>query len=421
LNLLKSYIQGFLNRSGSYVITATIIARGFSFLASWIALQLLSNKTLGVVLFSFSIVQFLIPFGGFGLHQGLLRYGALLKSREERNTLFIYVLKKGVLFSVFLLFLIITIGYFIPFEFENTYFYISILSLGIISNYFFQIIKIQYRLHHNNKFFAFIDIAQSIVLLVTVLCFSYFFKETGYAVALIISPLSSLFFLKNLHINYQNNKKPSIINRSFWRYCFLGSLASVAPQSLVIIDILLIGHLLKDPELVTAYKYVSIIPASILFLPQAFIATDYVSFTEKITNKPYIFNYIKSYMLLFSLIGVLFCGFFYLFSNETLVIFSVDYIQYSDSFSILVFGVCGILIFRGLFGNLLSSIGKIEVNYYIVSIALVLNVISNYYLLPIYGIKGAAITSAFLMWFTGIFSYVWFIFLYKKLHGHAHK
>jgi O-antigen/teichoic acid export membrane protein len=77
-------------------------------------------------------------------------------------------------------------------------------------------------------------------------------------------------------------------------------------------------------------------------------------------------------------------------------------------------GIVGIYIFRGLFGNLLSSIGKIELNYYIISIAIVINVISNYYLIPLYGIKGAAITSAILMWFTGILSWLSFLYFFRK-------
>jgi len=68
-----------------------------------------------------------------------------------------------------------------------------------------------------------------------------------------------------------------------------------------------------------------------------------------------------------------------------------------------------------LFGNLLSSIGKIELNYYIISIAIIINIISNYYLIPKYGIKGAAITSAILMWFTGILSWLSFVYFYRKL------
>ncbi|MGY0407703.1 MAG: hypothetical protein ACWIPJ_05025, partial [Polaribacter sp.] len=153
---------------------------------------------------------------------------------------------------------------------------------------------------------------------------------------------------------------------------------------------------------------------SILFLPRMFIATDFVTFTEKIGDKKYIFKYIKSYMSLFTLISFLFCGFFYFFADTTLAFFHASFTKYTSSFIILVFGVCGILIFRGLFGNLLSSIGKVEINYYIICTALVLNIFSNYYLIPTYGIKGAAITSACLMWFTGLFSCLWFLFLYQK-------
>ena len=47
------------------------------------ALKLISNEELGVVLFSYNIIVFLIPISGFGLNQGLLRYGALFKEKED--------------------------------------------------------------------------------------------------------------------------------------------------------------------------------------------------------------------------------------------------------------------------------------------------------------------------------------------------
>ena len=166
--------------------------------------------------------------------------------------------------------------------------------------------------------------------------------------------------------------------------------------------------------MVTNYRYISIIPFSILFLPKVFITTDFVAFTEKIYDKNYILKYIKSYMLLFFLVSIVLLLFSILFAEKILTLFDENFSQFTDIYIILTFGVCGILIFRGLFGNLLSSIGKAHINYYIVLIALLINVISNYYLIPELGIKGAAITSAFLMWFTGLTSFVWFVFLYKK-------
>ena len=91
---VKQFLLNFIDRSGSYVFRATIISKLLSFLASWIALQLIPNKELGIVLFAFNIIAFILPFSGLGLHQSLLRYGSLLKTDEEKDNLFIYVLNK---------------------------------------------------------------------------------------------------------------------------------------------------------------------------------------------------------------------------------------------------------------------------------------------------------------------------------------
>ena len=357
-----------------------------------------------------------MPFGGLGLHQSLVRYGALLKTDDDKNNLFIYVLKKGTIVTFFIISLIIIFGYVFPFKFENTRNYITLLSFVLIPLFILSIIQIQFRLKHNNKKFSETDITYNLILVIAVLIFSSLFQEKGYIFAIIIAPtLTSLLFIKKLNINFSITKKLKIIDFSFWRYGFYSGITSVVTNLLLIIDILLIGHLMEDSEMVTAYKYVSLIPLSLLFISKAFITTDFVFFTEKIKNKEYIFNYIKSYMSLFFLISIVICGFSFFFSKEILSVFSKDFAIYSESFLILIFGISGILIFRGLFGNLLCSIGKIEINSYIMAIALVLNIFSNFYLIPIYGIKGAAITSALLMWFTGVFSCVWFLYLYKKM------
>ena len=377
---------------------------------------MIPNKELGVVLFAYSIIAFLVPFGGLGLHQSLVRYGALLKTDEDKNNLFIYVLKKGTIVTFFIISLIIIFGYIFPFKFENTRNYVTLLSFVLIPLFILSIIQIQFRLKHNNKKFSETDITYNLILVIAVLVFSYLFQEKGYIFAIIIAPtLTSLLFFKKLNINFSITKKLKIIDFSFWKYGFYSGITSVVSNLLLIIDILLIGHLMENSEMVTAYKYVSLIPLSLLFISKAFITTDFVFFTEKIKNKEYIFNYIKSYMSLFFLISIVICGFSFFFSKEILTIFSEDFAIYSESFLILIFGISGILIFRGLFGNLLCSIGKIEINSYIMGIALVLNIFSNFYLIPIYGIKGAAITSALLMWFTGIFSCIWFLYLYKKM------
>ena len=417
MTLIKNYLLNFLNRSGGHVFLATFISRLFSFLAAWFALKLIPNKELGVVLFTYNIIVFIIPISGLGLHQSFIRYGALLKTKTEQNSLFLYVFKKGVWVSLLLIACISIISFFIDFKFEKTQTYLIILSFIIIPSFLLEIIKAQLRLNHNNKRFAFTEIVQSVLLLVSVLLLSYFFKEFGYAIALLVAPtLTAILFIKKIEINFTLKNKLTITDTSFWKYGFFASLSNVVTQLLFVIDILLIGYLLANTEMVTNYRYISLIPFSLLFLPRVFMAADFVAFTEKIYDKTYIKNYIKSYMLLFLVISIVLVITSYFLGDFILAILDQNFTKYTQTFFILMVGVCGIFIFRGLFGNLLSSIGNARINYYIASIALIFNIISNYYLIPKYGIQGAAITSAVLMWFTGIVSAIAFKMLYKKFY-----
>ena len=413
--LIKNFIDGFISRSGNAIFISTILSRILSFVGSVVVLRLLDNKELGVILFAFSIIQFIIPIAGFGLHQSLLRYGALLKSNKEKEKLFSYVLKNGVIGSLILIIIVILVGWFIPFQFKKTFYYLSLLSTAILTNFLFELVKTQFRLQHKNILFAKAEFFQSFLLVVLIFTLTMYLEGLGYVIALISAPLlSAMLLVKKLKITFYFKSDLTITNLDFWKYGFFGGLSNVVTQLLFIIDIILIGELMSDPLLVTQYKYISIIPFSLLFLPRIFIAADFVTFTEKINQKEYIKKYIKSYMLFFSFLSIIIFSLSYVFSDSILLIFGKQYVKYSDSFLILIFGVTGIFILRGLFGNLLSSIGKMSVNYYIVSAALIINIISNYYLISRYGIKGAAITSCILMWFTGILSWICFNYLYKN-------
>ena len=417
MKAIFQFISNFLSRSGSYVFTTTIASRLLSFFASWIALQLIPNKELGVVIYAFQIIVFIIPMGSLGLNQGLLRYGSQLKSTEEKNALFLFIFKKGILISLAMTIILAIVAYFLDFKLHETSFYLILLSTIITSSFIFEIIKIQFRLQKNNKLYSFAELSFNLLLVILVFLLSYYFKELGYAIALIITPLiTSLIFISKLHIQWKKHLKLSFIDFYFFRYGFFASLSNVTTQLLISIDIILIGIILKNMEMVTAFKYVSLIPYSLLFLSNVVITTDFVDFTEKINNSSYIKNYIKNYIKLFSLISAFCILIIYLFGEVILPFFDKNYTAYFSSLMVLIIGVSGILILRGLFGNLLSSIGKAHINFVTTTLALALNIILNYYFIPKYGILGAALTSATIMWFTGILSFLLFFYFYSKLY-----
>ncbi len=412
---LKNFLSNFSNRSGGHVVLASLMARILSFSSSWVALQLISNEKLGAVLFSYNIIVFILPFSGLGLYHGLIRYAPLLNGSEKKRILFNYVLRKGILLSLLIAIGIFVLSFVIPLQIENSNYFLAVLAFLIVPDYIFQVIKIQFRILHDNKSFAKVEVVYNLILFLTVTILSYKFEEKGYIIALLIPAIiTSLIFIKKLKPSFSKIPKPQIATQEFWKYGFYASLTSVVSQLLIAVDILIIGLLITDSTAVTTYRFISIIPLSLLFLPQAVMNTDFVKLTENIFDKNNTHTYIKNYISLFSIISICSLVISWFFSKEILSFFDENFIQFDTSFFILMLGTSSILMFRGLFGNLLCSIGKVNTNLYISSIAILLNCCGNFYLIPIYGIKGAAITSASIMWFTSLTSTFAFFYLYQS-------
>ena len=413
MNNIKEFFSNFIYRSGSSVILATIISRLFSFSASWIALKLIPNKEFGTVIFSYNIILFILPFSGLGLYQSFIRYAPFLKRKKEKLKLFNYVLKRGIQASLLLILGITIIALIWPYELNGIRYYIILLSFILIPEYILQLLKIQFRVLHQNKKFASLEILYNFILVILVFIFCTLYEEKGYIIALLLAPtIAILFYFRKFRL--KKTSKPSIVDYQFFKYGFFSGLTSVVSQLLISIDVLLIGILLINPKYVTDYKYISIIPMSMLFMSNAFMATDFVTITERILELKYIKNYIKNYIFIFSAISSVLIFISYFYAENLLSIFDTDFVLYKSSFFILTIGVSSILILRGLFGNLLCSIGQITVNLYISIVAILLNCAGNYYLIPIYGIKGAAITSASIMWLTSILSAISFYYLYRQ-------
>ncbi|MDP2088229.1 MAG: polysaccharide biosynthesis C-terminal domain-containing protein [Flavobacteriaceae bacterium] len=413
---IKHFITGFIQRSGSHIFIATLISKLFSFIGSWIALMILPDKELGLAIFAFNIISFLIPLGGLGVQQSLLRYGSFLPTCNEKLNLYNITIKKGVKWSVYLIILTIIFSPIITYKLKDSIIYLILLSVSILSYFLFEISKIKFRITYNNKMFALMDITFSSIQILNILILSYYFGVYGYVFAIVLSPLVTFLIFKSKDYNYSSSEIPPInfINKDFWMYGFFAGLANVATQLLFAIDIILIGYLLIDPQLVTHYKYVGIIPFSLLILPNILITTDFVSITENVDNPIFIKNYIKNFTLLFSFISIFIFGGVFFFGKYILRIFGENYTVYYHLFMILTIGVIGVFILRSLFGNLLSAIGKAHLNFWIACVSLISNIILNYYFIPIYGILGAGMTSAIIMWFSGILSMLLFLFYYKR-------
>ena len=277
------------------------------------------------------------------------------------------------------------------------------------SAFVFEIQKAHLRLEYQNKKFALAEAMFHGVLLITAYGFTYKWKAAGYAYALVSTPTIMVFLMcfvtkmKGLTIS-----KKYLIKKEQLSFGIFSSLSSVAAQLLVLIDILMLGWLSTNATWVTQYKYISIVPLSLIVLPHIFISTDWVKITEQIWNKKHTKIYAKQYAMFFGIISlVTLCLSFYI---APIILESIKpgYQRFYKEFMILIVGVVAVIGIRGLYGNLLSAIGKANYNFVISGIGLLTNIVLNGFMIPKYGLFGAALTSSICMLTTAILSIIVF-------------
>jgi O-antigen/teichoic acid export membrane protein len=185
---LNVFIRNFIKRKGLLVAGSSIVEKISGFLLVIIATQYLSKSDFGLLTYANTILVFLLPFFGFGMHQALIRFGSIVNSQIEKKNLFIFTLKKGIKFSVILLILIIILSPILTSNLKNSRIYLLILSFQLISLFMYQMICIYSRLLNLNKLYAQITVLKSFFLVVSAFLLAVNFGSIGYVVALSVMP-----------------------------------------------------------------------------------------------------------------------------------------------------------------------------------------------------------------------------------------
>ena len=412
------FITSFLERKGGRIVFSSFFTKLITFIISVYIIRVIPKEEYGFLVYAITIIAFIAPFKGFGIYQGLLRYGSISQSQQLKKYYFNRILFKGLLFSSILILLLIALSPFIISNVKNSFLYLVILSFQLITLLVIDTISIYARLIGLNKLYADISNNNNLLLLAFAIPLTYFFGSWGYVSALILAPLLySMYLIYNLKfVTYNKNLQPEHKTIDFLSYGFYMSLGGMLSQLLFAVDVILIGNMIKDAELIAQYKTSNIIPFSLLVLPVAIINTDFVQLAQKaLNNKKEVWSYYLNYLKIMSVICVAVLLLFYFFSNDMLRIFGKEYQNDNNLMFIFSIGVVGALLFRNPLGNILSVIGWPKINALFSLIILIINVIAGVYFINLYGVMGAAYTTVVLMWLSGILSLGAFIyFIYKK-------
>lgn len=397
------------------MMLSAITEKAGGFILMLIASNFILKSEFGLITFANTTLDFVFPFVGFGIHQGLIRYGSLSKSQTNKKELFNITLKKGIKYSFYLIIVVLLLSPFTTYKKPEALPYLLILSIQIVGLFLFEILRIYVRLINLNNLYAKITIIKAVVLVALALLFTLKFSGIGYVISLALTPLLlSFFYIYKLKLFDNKLKENDTFNlKEFISYGMFTSFSGVLSQLLFAVDIILITHLLGE-EYTAQYKVSTVLPFSFLFLSVSFIRTNAVKISNKSLDKTYIKNYYLNYLKIFSAISVLVVLFFYLFSDYIFLLFGKQYNNQYNLMFILSIGIAGSLMFRTPLGNILSAVGLPKINALNSFIVLLLNVILNYYLINKMGLVGAAIATSIMFWFSGFLSLIAFVWYLKR-------
>lgn len=384
-----------LNQNGFLpVFSASIFSYLVAFCGSIIYTHLMGRELFGVYAFCYNIISFFLLVNGFGASSGILQFASRANSIEEANSYLRFAIILGFGFNFILALCILLYSYLMPIPIVGAKSLLLMMAFFPIGRFYIDVFQAYLRSQkHNHKLASFV-VSTNLILLIANVGGIYYAQLQGFVVSTYLSyvviiilgisifKLPNPFSLITQTINY----------RKFISYSLYVTIGNAFSQMLFVLDIILLGYLIKDAKTIAIYKVATIIPFAINFIPGVVSSFFYPDFAKNANDKIYIKNLktkVQKHMLMFSMIVSIIL--IVLAKPIIYIIFGAQYSQSVLPFQILSFGFWIVASFRNLNGNILAALGHAKFSMWLSVFIVIINLILTYFLIFKFGIIGAAI------------------------------
>jgi O-antigen/teichoic acid export membrane protein len=385
----KTLSSGFL-----HVFSANMISYLVAFCGSIAYARLLGVHDFGIYAFSYNIITFFLLVNGFGAASGVLQFVSRSSANPALQLSYLkYSFKLGLSFNVLLSIGIIN-AFTVSMPIPGSRNLLLLMAFFPIGRLYIDIFQAYLRATQDNKRLAKFAISSNLILLFSNILGIYVYGLHGFVIStylsygIVILLATYIYKLPNLVKIVQER----LDTREFVGYSIYATIGNAFAQVLFILDIFLLGYIIKDGAVVAAYKVATVIPFALNFIPGIISTFFYPYFAKNVANLNYIRRLrrkVQYGMLAFalptSLILILIARPLILF------IFGAQYGQSVLPFQILVFGFWIVATFRTINGNILASLGKAKMAMWLNVVIVSINIILTYVLVKFYGIVGAAV------------------------------
>lgn len=396
---IKSLLSNLSKKGFFHIFSADIINKIIGFGNSFILIHILSKTVYGEWSYAMNNLSFFLLISGMGINNGILYYGALSKKQEERQEIFKFGLGFGTLFNLVIGILVFLSTYILPYPIEGSITILRMLSLLPVLYIIQSNIQAYLRANFKNKEFSYIISLNSICLLTFIVVGSIYFGIIGVVYAFYLSYSISIFaglilYLKSRVVYDKVQPLTFAYKKDILKYSATCSLTNAISSLLYLLDVLLVGLILKDEAILASYKTATLIPFGLNFIPlsiMTFAAPYFINMSRKYDELKYHYITMKKYLVFINFI--ISSTLFILAPFVVKMIFGEEYLDSVLPFRILVIGYFIAGTFRIPNGNVIANMGRVKFNLIVAMFSSTLNIILDILLISEYGSVGAAIAT----------------------------
>lgn len=418
---IKAKIDSLYQAGALHVTLGTFITKFVAFFGSIVVVRILSKKDYGVMSYVENIYSYALLAAGLGLSYAILRYVVLGDDINEKKGIYDYVIKSSVLIDILIVVGVVIANQFITYSdgFSSAKLWVPILMILLPFQDLVSETQFTLRAFFKNKLYAYYALFVSTTLILGRIVGAYFDGVGGVFISRIVINafwaalglvLIYKLFFKGVHSKPLERTKKKEINIYSFQYMITNGLWAL----IMLNDTFMLGQLTSNPEVLADYKVAYVLPGNISIFATAIGVFVSPYFTRHEKDHEWVR---KKYKEVFIITAIVVGTVALIFSIFAPFIINLMYgKQYLNTVGLMRALMLAAFFNSGLrftSANLLAAMGKIKYNLIVSLAGIIIQIILDYLLIPIYGANGVAISNCVVF---SMMAIVLFIVFYKQYY-----
>ncbi len=383
------------------ILVGNFLTKFIVFFGTIFLVRVLSKESFGVLGYIENIYSYVYIFAGMGLANAVLRFVLLSKNTSEELGYYTYSYKKGNIFNVILIVIIIVGSFIYPFppEFASSRILLPLILLSLPLQYIIDLNLFTFRAKLANRSYAVATFFFCTVLIASRYFSGVLWDINGVISAkIIVSAIFGIILTIFVYRKYFMGSTPfpleNPVRKAVDKYSIQFMITNGVWAIFMLNDIMLLSQFGSNSSIIADYKVAYVLPGNLIILSSAigmFVAPYFVKNENnfKWVRKNYFLTLFSTCVLIGAAVLVLF-----VFSKPIIsLLYGTEYLNTDGLMKLLLISSFVNSGIRSTTANILAAMGQIRYNMIISFSGVAIQIVMNIFMIPIYGSIGVAITS----------------------------